>query len=292
MGMPGMLMNPVPWPQGARCAVAITWDVDAESGLRYKHGDRSDDLVATRSLLHYGPSIAVPRLVHLLQKLDISQTFFVPGWVIEQYPAAVELLVEHGHEIALHGYMHERSNDLSPGEEARLLDKSIEAYIKRVGTEPRGWRAPGFAFSRNSTELLIDAGFNYDSSLMGNDIPYLLQGEKGQLVELPIDWAFDDWPHYMHNRDFNFMMPILAPERAMEVFRSEFDAAREYGSMLITVWHPFLSGRLARIHAIVEFIEYMRSQGGVWFARLDQICDHVRMLVENERWSPSVVRMP
>ena len=127
---------------------------------------------------------------------------------------------------------------------------------------------------------------------MGDDIPYSIQGTSGQLVELPTDWTLDDWPHYMHNRDFGYTMPISAPARAMEVFRAEFDAAHAYGALWISVWHPFLSGRLAKFHAIIELIEYMRSRDGVWFARLDEICDHVRHLGTEGKWRPSVVRIP
>jgi peptidoglycan/xylan/chitin deacetylase (PgdA/CDA1 family) len=287
-----MLANPIPWPEGTRCAVALSWDVDADSGLMWAHPDSADMLVATQSFVRYDSTIAIPRLMEVFRRLEMRQTFFIPGWVIESYPAAVDLILRDGHEVALHGYMHERSNQLTRDDEANVLGRAIEAYVKHVGRRPRGWRAPGFAFSKYSLDLLISAGFDYDSSLMGNEVPYTLQGAAGQLLELPTDWTFDDWPHYMHNRDFGYAMPISSPQRAMEVFRSEFDAVHAYGALLITVWHPFLSGRLARLHAIVEFIEYMRSRGGVWFARLDQICDHVQSLMTDDRWRPSTEKIP
>lgn len=287
-----MIANPIPWPGDNRCAVAITWDVDAESGLNYIHPETADTLVATQSLLRYGPTIAVPRLMEVLRRLDLRQTFFVPGWVIEHYPETVDLILENGHEVGLHGYVHERSNELSRDEEQHVLGRALDAYVKKVGRKPRGWRAPAFAFSKYSLDLLIEAGFAYDSSLMGNDIPYVLQGAKGQLVELPTDWTFDDWPQYMHNRDFNVTMPVKSPQSAMEVFRSEFSAAWEYGALWITVWHPFLSGRLARLRAVIELVEFMRTQGRVWFARLDEVCDHAQTLMAANLWRPSVERIP
>lgn len=287
-----MIANPIPWPVGKRCAVAFTWDVDADSGLEYRHPGTADNLVATQSFVRYGPSIAVPRLVEIFRELEMRLTFFVPGWVIERYPSTIDLIVENGHEVGLHGYMHERSNQLTQEQEALVLDKALDAYARRIGGRPRGWRAPGFAFSKHSLDLLIVAGFDYDSSLMGNDIPYLLEGTRGRLLELPTDWALDDWPHYMHNKDFDFVMPISSPARAMEVFRAEFDAAHTYGAMWISVWHPFLSGRLAKLHAVVELIEHMRSRDGVWFARLDEICDHVRRLGAEGTWQPTMQRIP
>ena len=287
-----MIANPLPWPGGNRCAVALTWDVDADSGLNYRYPDSADMLVASQSQVRFGPAIAVPRLIEVLRRLEMRQTFFVPGWVIERYPAAIDLILDNGHELALHGYLHERSNELSREQESAVLGRSLEAFRRRTGREPRGWRAPAFAFSKHSLDLLVAAGFDYDSSLMGDEIPYLLEGRAGRLVELPTDWTFVDWPNYMHNRDFNYAMPIAAPQRAMEVFRAAFDAAHEYGALLITVWHPFLSGRLARLHAIVEFVEYMRNRGNVWFACLDEVCDHVQSAMREGAWQPRVEKIP
>jgi len=53
-----MIQNPPPWPNSARCAVAITWDLDADSGLDYYNPDRADTLVASQTLTRYGPRIA------------------------------------------------------------------------------------------------------------------------------------------------------------------------------------------------------------------------------------------
>ena len=90
-----------------------------------------------------------------------------------------------------------------------------QTLLAHFGLRPRGWRAPSFAFSKHSLRYLIDQGFDYDSSLMGDDIPYLLRDNSGALLELPTQWTLDDWPHYMHNRDFNYTIPISAPQRAL-----------------------------------------------------------------------------
>jgi peptidoglycan/xylan/chitin deacetylase (PgdA/CDA1 family) len=287
-----MLLNPLPWPDGHRCAVSITWDVDVDSGLRYAHGAKADALMATQSFVKYSPRVALPRLMQVFATLELRLTFFVPGWVIDTFPSAVEQIRRHGHEIGLHGYLHERSHQLAKTDEAEVVERALRAYENLLGGRPRGWRAPGFAFSDNSLELLLAAGFDYDSSLMGNDLPYVIEGASGQLLELPTDWTLDDWPYYMHNRDFNYTMPICAPARAMEVFRAEFDAAHRYGALWISVWHPFLSGRPARLHAIVELVEYMRSKRGVWFAPLEEICDHVEKLRLSGMWHPMVEKIP
>jgi peptidoglycan/xylan/chitin deacetylase (PgdA/CDA1 family) len=112
-----MITNPVPWPNGARCAVAFTFDMDADSILHLAHHTSADTRLAAMSMLRYGPEIAVPRLVELYRRFDMHQTFFLPAWCMERYPAAVNVILQGGHEIAHHGYLHEHPNELPSEEE-------------------------------------------------------------------------------------------------------------------------------------------------------------------------------
>jgi len=112
-----MIANPIPWPDGARCAVAMTWDMDADSAFNWYNQETADNLVATQQWARYDPLIAIPRLVEQFARLELRQTFFVPGWVIEKYPAQIDLLLKNGHEIGLHGYLHERSNEIDKDDE-------------------------------------------------------------------------------------------------------------------------------------------------------------------------------
>ena len=180
-----MIANPIPWPDGARCAVAMTWDMDADSAFNWYNQQTADNLVAAQSWTRYDPLIAIPRLVEQFARRDLRLTFFVPGWVIEKYPAQIDLLLKNGHEIALHGYLHERSNEIDKDDELYWLGRGLEAYRKHVGAGPRGWRAPSFAFSKHSLRYLLEAGFQYDSSLMGDDIPYALRDGNATLLEFP-----------------------------------------------------------------------------------------------------------
>jgi peptidoglycan/xylan/chitin deacetylase (PgdA/CDA1 family) len=154
-----MIENPIPWPQGARCAVAFTFDMDAESLLHVYFPETAPNRVAMASMLRYGPEVAVPRIIDAFRRLGLRQTFFVPGWCVEQYPRAVSLLVENGHEIAHHGYMHEKPNQLTREEERACLKRAIDAIVKATGSRPRGFRAPSWASSRHTLDLLVDEGF-------------------------------------------------------------------------------------------------------------------------------------
>jgi peptidoglycan/xylan/chitin deacetylase (PgdA/CDA1 family) len=286
-----MIENPIRWPNGYRCAVNFSFDMDAESLLHIYFPDTAHNRVAMASRLRYGPEVAVPRIVDAFKRLGLQQTFFIPGWCMEQYPRAIALIVEHGHEIAHHGYMHEKINQLTREEERAVFFRAFDSIVKATGQPPRGFRAPSGAFSRHTVDFLVEAGLDYDASLAGHDIPYLIGNGRGTLVELPHDATMDDWTQYVCLREFGYMLPIASPERATEVFRAEFDAAWRHGLLWNAVWHPFVSGRAARCDAMVELIEYMKSKGGVWFARLDEIATHVRSEIA-AGWKPRVDRLP
>src|SRR5262245_54098761 len=130
IGSAAMIKNPVPWPNGARCAVAFTFDMDADSILHLAHHSSADTRVAALSMLRYGPEVAVPRLVDLYARFGMRQTFFLPAWCMERYPAAVETILQGGHEIAHHGYLPAHPNAWAP-EQATQSSAPAVAVVER-----------------------------------------------------------------------------------------------------------------------------------------------------------------
>lgn len=287
------IARPVPWPNGARVAVAITLDMDADSLV---HIGRPDDAIArmsTISMLRYGPEVAVPRILDTYRRYNLQQTFFIPGWCVEQYPDTARAIAADGHEIGFHGYIHEPPNALSRQEEHDWMRRAIDAIESVTGTRPTGNRSPLYHFSPDTAALLHEEGFTYDSSLMGDDVPYVLRTERGDLIEIPVSWATDDWPPYVHSADLDYMFQIMSPDRAMESFMAEFNAAHQAGGALwIGVWHPFVSGRLSRWLRVERMIDEMLETGDVWFATMEQIAQHVRSLTDAGTYEPRVDRVP
>ena len=195
-------------------------------------------------------------------------------------------------KVAHHGYIHENPLAQSRDEQLYWLQRGIEVIEKYTGQRPRGWRAPLYNFSNDSADLLIQEGFTYDASLMGDDIPYIIRTDSGQLVELPSHWGLDDWPPYVHSIDLDYVMPIRGPREAIQGFRSEFDCAWEYGGLWISVWHPFASGRLSRWAEAEKLIEYMLEKGDVWFATLEDIAAHVTKCIDDKSFEPRIDRLP
>ena len=289
-----MISNPIPWPNGAKCAACLTFDMDADSLIHVDHPNDGHRRVSAISMLRYGPTVAIPRIVETYRRLGLRQTFFIPAWCMEQYPEAVEAILSGGHEIAHHSYIHENPVAQTRADEAHWLDAGLEVHLRMTGRRPRGWRAPLYNFSADSLDLLLERGFQYDASLMGDDIPYVIESRAngGRLIEMPSHWGMDDWPQYVQSMDLDYMMPIRAPRHGFEIFRQEFEIAKLYGALWVPVIHPFATGRLSRWHVFAEFLEAELKAGEAWFAPLEEIAAYMQGLVDEGRYVPRVEKLP
>ena len=269
---------PVTWPQDYSSAAAFTFDVDAESALLWG-APQNADRMSVMSHQAYGPLVGVPRLLSLLESHRIRSTFFVPGYTAHRYPNVVRDIVAAGHEIAHHGYLHEQPTAVDAAEEADNLDRGLAALEEVAGVRPTGYRAPMWDLSWRSPGLLADRGFLYDSSLMDADVPYELavDGQRS-IVEIPIQWALDDWEQYCFIPDVTGSGLIETPAKARELWQAEFDALRAIGGCWVLTNHPFLSGRPSRAAALGELMSHVTGCPDVWVATLDEIATHTRSL--------------
>ncbi|GGE15481.1 polysaccharide deacetylase [Primorskyibacter flagellatus] len=282
-----LIDNPVPWPNGARCAAAFTWDLDGDSLIHIARPRDGDTYVSTTSYLRYGPEVSLPRILKIYAHYGLTQTFFVPGWIVERYPAQIEAILAAGHEIGHHGYLHESYNQQTKDDELYWFERALATY-DRIGFRPKGFRAPLNEFSRHTLDHLIGAGIEYDSSLMGDDVPYLLtsRARPGEVLEIPQNMACDDYPQYMHSWDFGIEMPIQPPSKALQLWTEEFEAQYENGGLWLSTWHPFLSARTARAKVMIALIEHMQAKGDVWITTMGAINDHVRACIADGSWAP------
>ncbi len=282
---PGLIANPITWPHGARCALAITFDIDTDSLIHITHREKAIDYLASISWLKYD-EVAMPRILALYRRFGLKQTFFYPAWCMERYPQIVEMILKDGHEIAAHGYLHEAANAMPGEREAYWLDRQVEVISRMTGARPRGWRGPLYSASRQSPVLLAERGFAYDATLMGDDLPYFLDTPAGELAVLPTHHAMDDWAHFTHAHEFNYVMPIRSPAEAFAVYDAELAAAQRHGGLVVTVWHPFVTGRLSRLEYFSLWLERILKSGKVWVASLEEIARHARTEAASGGWKP------
>ncbi|MCW5976940.1 MAG: polysaccharide deacetylase [Bryobacteraceae bacterium] len=267
----GQRLRPTSWPNGARVAVALSFDVDnmSTSLLRGELGPG----VLSRGA--YGAVDGLPRILRLLDKHQVPASFFIPAINTLLHPQAVgDILASGRHEVGVHGWIHEDLPSLNnEAEEQRLLNQAIEQLTKATGKRPVGYRAPSWAFSPYTMGQVVKAGFLYDSSLMASDDAYeaLLDGKPTGVIELPIEWILDDYPA-LHLP--GAAMP--SPELVNQVFQSEFDVAYEEGGLFILTMHPHVTGHRSRVAALEKLILHMKSRPGVWFATHEQVAQYVK----------------
>jgi peptidoglycan-N-acetylglucosamine deacetylase len=267
----GRRLHPKSWPNGARVAVALSFDVDNMS-TALARGDLSPGVLSRGE---YGAIEGLPRILRLLDKHKVPASFFLPAVSDMLHPQMMRDILAGGrHEVGVHGWIHELLPSVNDAaEEQRLLDQAIAQLTKAMGKRPVGYRAPSWAFSQHTMGQVANAGFLYDSSLMASDDAYelLLDGKPTGVIELPIEWILDDGPV--------LGLPggvLPSPELVNQAFQSEFDVAYSEGGLFILTMHPHVTGHRSRIAALEKLILHMKSRPGVWFATHEQVARYVK----------------
>lgn len=258
------------WPDGNTGAVALTFDVDARSVML-----AADPANASRASLmshqDYGPLVGVPRLLALLRDYSLQATFFVPGATAEHYPGLLAAIVDGRHEVGHHGYLHESLVGVDEATEREYLERGLAALERVAGVKPTGYRAPWWEATARTRPLLASYGFAYDSSFFDADAPYLVPDSDGQLAEIPVSWALDDWERYAYWPEVTGDGRIDRPSAVVESWWEEIQAIHAVGGIAVLTMHPFLSGRPARAAALRDLIERCLASRGLWLTSLDDV---------------------
>ena len=269
----GRSLKPARWKDGARACVALSFDPDHETGV-LREGSTS---VGRLSQGQYGSRAGIPRILELLRRHDLKASFFVPGVVAKLYPDEQKHIVADGHEIGMHGWIHERTSPLPEEVERELMARAFDTLTKATGQQPVGVRVPSWDFSPNTLKLIREMGLLYDSSLMADDEPYELveDGVPTGVVELPVEWIKDDAPYFNMNR-FEAIRPYTPPSGVLEIFRREFDGAVAEGGLFLLTLHPHISGHRSRMAILEELVRHMKATPGIWFATHEEVARYCK----------------
>lgn len=270
----GRDLTPKSWPDGAKVAVALSFDFDAETNalrdLELSPGIFSQGEYAARA--------AVPRILGLLGKYNLPATFFIPAVSALLHPQEMKAVLSSGrHEVGLHGWIHERNSQLSEGEERTLMQRSYRTLKEIMGTAPEGIRTPSWDFSPATLKIIRELELLYDSSLMADDRPYeiLEDGKPTGIVELPVEWLLDDYPYFGFSR-YSSVRPHIKPRDVLEIWRAEFDQAYAEGTLFVLTMHPKYIGHRSRIIMLEELIRHILEHRDVWFATHADIARYVK----------------
>ena len=273
-----------------RHIVCLTFDFDTQSGFIARG-------MTTPTPLSRGEFglVGARRILALLKSSGIRATWFIPGFTIESHVGACEAVVRDGHEVAHHSWAHIPPAQQSREEEEADLVRANDAIARLTGRKARGYRSPSWDLSENTIDLLLAHGFLYDSSLMGADYwPYRARrgdqaelgkpyrfGEETALIEMPISWSLDDYPHFEFVRTPTTVLPGLHSARTvMENWRDEFSYMQqtvEWGVLTYTM-HPYVIGRGYRMLALEGLVKDLTAAGAVFMTMADDAAEaQVRM---------------
>lgn len=180
-----------------RIKIALSIDFDAISGW-LGTSQHPDNNMADISSGYFSGYVGVPRLLRVFSRLGISDkvTWCIPGHSLETFPEQAKSIVESGAEIALHGYSHEGSTQMTAQQEKDVLVKTMGLVENLTGKKPRGYRAPLYQIQERTVRLLQEHGFLWDSSLAHLDsMPYFLPKEVDKLntIEFSPDKEASSW---------------------------------------------------------------------------------------------------
>jgi len=261
--------------------VAFAVDVDAVAGWLGSYGGEDSPMDIQRGM--YAGEVGTPRLLKLFEKYDIRTTWFIPGHSIETFPVQTKMIVDAGHEIAVHGYSHENALAMTPQQEEDVLLRCIDLVVRVSGKAPRGYNAPWWELSEATPSLLLKNGFQYDHSQAYHDfVPFyarvgdswtkvdyskaaqdwmkpLVRGQSIDLVEIGANWYTDDLPPMMYIKKFPNSHGFVSPRDIELLWRDQFDwvyREMDYAALTFTI-HPDVSGRPQVLLMLERLIDYI-----------------------------------
>jgi peptidoglycan/xylan/chitin deacetylase (PgdA/CDA1 family) len=269
----GRSFRPNKWKDGARCAVALSFDSDHETN-ELREGGKS---IGRMAWGEYGARVCVPRILTLLQKYGVHATFFVPAVAALLHPEEQVRVIAEGHEIGMHSWIHELNSVLPYEAERDIMLRSRDTLEKLTKVHPVGMRTASWDFSPHTLRIEKEMQLLYDSSLMADEDCYelLMDGEPTGVVELPVEWVRDDAVYSMMHR-FQSLRPYTPPTDVFDIFRREFDAAYEAGGIFQLTMHPHISGYRSRIWILEEIIRHAQSKKDVWFATHREVVEYAK----------------
>lgn len=268
----GRPLRPARWPDSKRCAVAFSFDCDHEA---FELG-AGGSAVGRLAWGEFGRRVGVPRVLEVLRRHDVQATFFVPAVCARIDPDEPKRIVDAGHEVGMHGWIHENNSLLDETTERDLMLRARDVLTSTLGESPVGFRSANWDLSPHTISLVRELGLSYDSSLMADDSCYelLLDGQPSGIVEVPVEWSRDDAVYLLFNRE-PVTRPWATPEDVYDIFRRELVGAWNEGGLFQLVMHPFVIGYRARIWILERLIEDAKQLGDVWFATHRDVADWV-----------------
>jgi len=256
------------WPPQVRLPTVLTFEHQSGEGALPIFGDRANYMVG--DAMQYGARRGIWNILQLLEKHKVKATFFICGATAERYSEGVQAAQKAGHELAGMSYNFDRVRTMSPAREKETIGRSIQAIQETTGVTIKGWRCPDYRVSPQTLDLLAESGIAWDSSLLNDDLPYVLDCHGLPLVEIPFttstaDKTYAGYPHPQRG----------GPDGLADVWNTEFDVLYEESQranrFLILSMQTWVVGRPAVLRILDQFLTRLAGFEGAWHAQCGQI---------------------
>ena len=267
----------VRWPNGARIAVSMV--VNYEEGSEYSilDGDPAGETsgespspvglgerdLANESFFEYGSRVGVWRIMDILDRHNVTGTFYACALALERNPEVGPETIRRGHEVMGHGNRWEEYYNMDRDAEREAIRQAVETITKTTGQRPLGWYTR-YGPSVNTRELVVEeGGFEYDCNAYNDDLPFYTKVHGSPWLVVPYSLEVNDYKFWRGE--------LLTPGDFFEVAKASFDTLYEEGAthpkMMSVGLHCRIIGKPGRAAGLDQFLKYASEKEGVWFAR-------------------------
>jgi allantoinase len=278
------------WPGGARVAVQFVLNLEEGAESCVLHGDAGSEQflseivgaasyparhMSMESIYEYGTRVGAWRILREFERRGLPLTVFGVAMAMQRNPELVSACLEHGHEIASHGWRWIHYQDMPIEQEREHLERAVAVHRELTGAAPLGWYTG--RDSPNTRRLVVEhGGFEYDSDNYGDELPFWTEVELGTGERRPHLVV----PYTLDANDMRFATPqgFNAATQFFDYLRDSFDVLHAEGAetprMMSIGMHGRLLGRPGRFVALQRFLDHVAKHDRVWICRRIEIARH------------------
>lgn len=278
--------NPLRWPNGARVALIITfnletWDLVKDSEKTYYAGGPAvlpDPLPGNVAdypnfvWREYGQRVGIWRLFDAMDEFGVKPSCTTNAVTAERRKEMLDAALERGCEVLAHNYEQgELLTDYAhePEKERDVILRTLKTYEEVVGRKSKGWLSSSLRCTTNTAGILAEQGCIFTCDIMNDDQPYLMRTENGPIVSVPYSNEINDFT-FLTRRGYTTDEFRDALIEELNVLYAEGEKTARIMNVGL---HPHVSGRAYRIRAIREFLEHAKSLDGIWWAKREEIAE-------------------
>lgn len=266
------------WPGGARLAVYIGLNLEHFAfgeglGAELAPGGPHPD-VLNYAWRDYGNRVGAWRMLALFDALDLPVSVLANSAMYDYAPELMAAFRARGDEVLGHGRTNsERQSVLDPAEEARLIAEATAAITAAEGVAPKGWLSPWIAESRETPDLLAEAGYGYTLNWCMDDQPVWMRTRAGRLLAIPYPQEVNDIPSIVARKDG----AAAFADMIIDNFDEMLEQSREQPLVMGIALHPYLVGQPYRLRHLRRALEHIVGhRDDLWFTHAGTIHSYCR----------------